>query len=119
MKTKDLNKDIRKMSVEQINAKIADFIVDESTLSPDIKVTQENLFGDIGKMLNKLSQKERDVLMLRYGLGKDGEKKTLEEIGTQYNVSRERIRQIENRAISKLRKLCRDKNQENALKNYF
>jgi len=101
------------------NAKIADFIVDESTLSPDNKVTQENLFGDIGKMLNKLSQKERDVLMLRYGLGKDGEKKTLEEIGTQYNVSRERIRQIENRAISKLRKLCRDKNQENALKNYF
>ena len=101
------------------NAKIADFIVDESTLSPDIRVTQENLFGDIEKMLNKLSPKERDVLMLRYGLGKDGEKKTLEEIGSQYNVSRERIRQIENRALSKLRKLCRDKNKENALKNYI
>lgn len=101
------------------NAKIADFIVDESTLSPDIKVTQENLFGDIKRMLDKLSPKERDVLMLRFGLGKDGTKKTLEEIGTQYNVSRERIRQIENRAISKLRKLCRDKNKENALKNYI
>ena len=101
------------------NAKIADFIVDESTLSPDIRVTQENLFGDIEKMLSKLSPKERDVLMLRYGLGKDGEKKTLEEIGSQYNVSRERIRQIENRALSKLRKLCRDKNKENALKNYI
>lgn len=101
------------------NAKIADFIVDESTLSPDIKVTQENLFGDIEKMLSKLSPKERDVLMLRYGLGKDGEKKTLEEIGTQYSVSRERIRQIENRALSKLRKLCRDKNKESALKNYI
>ena len=101
------------------NAKIADFIVDESTLSPDIKVTQENLFGDIKRMLDKLSPKERDVLMLRCGLGKDGTKKTLEEIGTQYNVSRERIRQIENRAISKLRKLCRDKNKENALKNYI
>ncbi len=101
------------------NSKIADFIVDESTLSPDIKVTQENLFGDIEKMLSKLSPKERDVLMLRYGLGKDGEKKTLEEIGTQYNVSRERIRQIENRALSKLRKLCRDKNKESALKNYI
>ena len=101
------------------NAKIADFIVDESTLSPDIKVTQENLFGDIKRMLDKLSPKERDVLMLRFGLGKDGTKKTLEEIGTQYNVSRERIRQIENRAISKLRKLCRDKNKVNALKNYI
>lgn len=101
------------------NAKIADFIVDESTLSPDLKVTQENLFGDIEKMLSKLSPKERDVLMLRYGLGKDGEKKTLEEIGTQYSVSRERIRQIENRALSKLRKLCRDKNKESALKNYI
>ena len=101
------------------NAKIADFIVDESTLSPDIKVTQENLFGDIEKMLKKLSPKERDVLVLRYGLGKDGEKKTLEEIGTQYSVSRERIRQIENRALSKLRKLCRDKNKESALKNYI
>ena len=101
------------------NAKIADFIVDESTLSPDIKVTQENLFGDIKRMLDKLSPKEGDVLMLRFGLGKDGTKKTLEEIGTQYNVSRERIRQIENRAISKLRKLCRDKNKENALKNYI
>lgn len=101
------------------NAKIADFIVDETTLSPDLHVTQENLFGDIERMLGKLSPKERDVLMLRYGLGKDGEKKTLEEIGTQYNVSRERIRQIENRALSKLRKLCRDKKNESALKNYI
>lgn len=102
------------------NAVIADFLVDETTLSPDIWVTQENLFGDINKMLGKLSQKERDVLMLRFGLGKDGERKTLEEIGTQYNVSRERIRQIENRALSKLRKLCRgDKDMEIALKNYI
>lgn len=101
------------------NAKIADFIVDESTLSPDTHVTQENMFGDIEKMLGKLSPKERDIIVLRYGLGKDGEKKTLEEIGSQYNVSRERIRQIENRAISKLRKLCRDKKRENALKNYI
>lgn len=101
------------------NAKIADFIVDETTLSPDIKVTQENLFGDIEKILSRLSQKERDVLVLRYGLGKDGERKTLEEIGAQYNVSRERIRQIENRALCKLRRICRDTKSENALKNYF
>lgn len=101
------------------NAKIADFLIDETTLPPDIKVTQENLFGDIEKMLSRLSQKERDVLVLRYGLGKDGERKTLEEIGAQYNVSRERIRQIENRALSKLRRLCKETKRENALKNYI
>jgi RNA polymerase primary sigma factor len=102
------------------NAILADFLVDENTLSPDIKVTQENLFGDINRILNKLSQKEKDVLVLRFGLGKDGVKKTLEEVGTQYNVSRERIRQIENRALCKLRKLCKsDKEIENALKNYI
>lgn len=99
--------------------KIADFLIDENTLSPDSKVTQDNLFGDIDKMLSRLTQKERDVLVLRYGLGKNAERKTLDEIASQYNVSRERIRQIENRALSKLRRYCRDKNKEGMLKNYF
>ena len=87
------------------NTKLSDFIVDESTLSPDSKVTQDNLFCDIKKMLNHLSEKERNVLIMRYGLDDNGEKKTLEEIGSYYGVSRERIRQIENRAMSKLKKL--------------
>ena len=101
------------------SSKIADFIVDESTIAPESKVNQENLFDDIRKMLSQLSQKERDVLILRYGLDNNGEKKTLDEIGTQYSVSRERIRQIENRAISKLKKLCRNKKLTVDLKNYF
>ncbi len=101
------------------SSKIADFIVDESTITPDSRVTQENLFHDIRKMLNQLSQKERDVLILRYGLDNSGTKKTLDEIGTQYGVSRERIRQIENRAISKLKKLCKNRNLSIGLKNYF
>lgn len=100
-------------------SKLGDFIIDESSLSPDTKVTQENLFGDIRKMLNQLSQKERDVLIMRYGLDDDGVKKTLEEIGTRYGVSRERIRQIENRAISKLKKLCRNTFANKNLKNYI
>lgn len=90
-------------TVKDESSKLGDFIVDESTISPDTKVTQENLFDDIRKMLNQLSPKERDVLILRYGLNDDGMRKTLEEIGTRYGVSRERIRQIENRAISKLK----------------
>ncbi len=101
------------------NTKLSDFIVDESTLSPDSKVTQDNLFCDIKKMLNHLSEKERNVLIMRYGLDDNGEKKTLEEIGSYYGVSRERIRQIENRAMSKLKKLCRNNNINKNLKNYI
>lgn len=101
------------------SSKIADFIVDNSTITPDSRVTQENMLEDIRKMLNQLSQKERDVLILRYGLDNSGDKKTLDEIGTQYGVSRERIRQIENRAIAKLKKLCKTKKLTVGLKNYF
>lgn len=101
------------------NTKLSDFIVDETTLSPDTKVTQDNLFSDIKKMLSHLSEKERNVLIMRYGLDDNGEKKTLEEIGTYYGVSRERIRQIENRAMSKLKKLCRNNNINKNLKNYI
>ena len=101
------------------NAKLADFIVDESSSSPDTKVTQDSLLCDIRKMLNQLSPKERDVLILRYGLDDNGEKKTLEEIGSRYGVSRERIRQIENRAMSKLKKLCKNANININLKNYI
>ena len=101
------------------STKIADYIVDESTITPDSRVSQENLFDDIRKMLNQLSPKEKDVLILRYGLDNNGTKKTLDEIGSQYGVSRERIRQIENRAISKLKKLCKNVTLNKGLKNYF
>ena len=101
------------------SSKIADFIVDEDSITPDSRVSQENLFDDIRKMLNQLSPKERDVLILRYGLDSNGTKKTLDEIGSQYGVSRERIRQIENRAIAKLKKLCKNKKLSVGLKNYF
>lgn len=101
------------------SAKIADFIVDDTSISPDGRVTQENLFDDIKKILSQLSQKERDVLILRFGLDSTGRKKTLDEIGSQYGVSRERIRQIENRAIAKLKKLCKNKKLTLGLKTYF
>ena len=100
-------------------SKIADFIVDEMHLTPDSKVVQENLLEDVQKMLNQLNPKEKDVLIMRYGLDNNGQKKTLDEIGSRYGVSRERIRQIETRAISKLKKLCRNKNLSINLKNYI
>ena len=82
-------------------------------------VTRENMLHDIQSMLKQLMPKERDVLIMRYGLDNNGEKKTLDEIGSHYGVSRERIRQIENRAISKLKKLCKNENLTIGLKNYF
>ena len=99
--------------------KIIDYIVDESTIAPESLVSQESMLDDIKEMLDQLSQKERDVLILRFGLNNDGNKKTLDEIGSIYGVSRERIRQIENRAISKLKKLCKNKNLTSGLKNYI
>ena len=96
-------------STSEDSSKIADLIVDEASISPDNRVTQENLFDGIRKMLNQLSPKERDVLILRFGLDSNGIKKTLDEIGTQYGVSRERIRQIEAKALRKMRHPSRSK----------
>lgn len=99
-------------------SKIADFIVDESTESPDNRVSQENLTDEIEKILETLRPREKDVLKLRFGL-KDGNKRTLEEIGQLFGVSRERVRQIETRALNKLRKLCRNNRNIRSLKNYL
>ena len=101
------------------NAKIEDVLIDEDSIAPDTKVTQENMFNQVKTMLETLSQKERDILIMRYGLDDDGQKKTLEEIGAKYNVSRERVRQIENRAICKLKKLCKHSIEVKGLKNYL
>ena len=106
-------------TTEEESSKISDFIVDNSMVSPDNRVTQDNMLEDIREILEKLSQKERDVLILRYGLDNNGMRKTLDEIGVQYGVSRERIRQIETRAISKLKKLCKNDEIQEDLMNYF
>jgi len=107
------------LNKKEDTTRIGDFLIDSASISPDTKVTQENLFVEIRKVLDQLSQKERDVLIMRFGLDDDGNKKTLEEIGARYGVSRERIRQIENRAISKLKKLCRNHRGIKSLKNYL
>ena len=99
--------------------KIIDYIVDESLTTPDSLVTDENLQIDTTKMLQSLSQKERDVLILRYGLDTTGQKRTLEEVSNYFGVSRERIRQIENRALAKLKKLCKTKSISNDLMSYL
>ena len=101
------------------NNEIIDFIIDEKNIAPDTMVSQGSLLDEMTDLLNQLSPRERDVIIMRYGFDDYGNKKTLEEIGTQYGVSRERVRQIETRAISKLKKMCKNKNLSNGLKNYF
>ena len=71
-------------------------------------------YHDLESVLNSLSPRERDVLRLRYGLD-DGRMKTLEEIGQIFNVTRERIRQIEAKALRKLR----HPNRNSILKEYI
>lgn len=99
-------------------SKIGDFLVDDSIESPDSRVSQENLVEELEKILDNLRPRERDVLKLRFGLN-DGNKRTLEEIGQLFGVSRERVRQIETRALNKLRKMCRSNRGVKSLKNYL
>ena len=99
--------------------KIIDYIVDETSTNPDTLVSNETLQMDTTMMLDNLSPKERDVLILRYGLDAGGQKRTLEEVSTYFNVSRERIRQIENRAIAKLKKYCKSQDIVQDIQSYI
>ncbi|MEM0952195.1 MAG: sigma-70 family RNA polymerase sigma factor [Cyanobacteria bacterium P01_H01_bin.74] len=99
-------------------AKIGDYLIDEDIESPDTRVSKENLSDELEKVLNSLRARERDVLKLRFGLS-DGKKRTLEEIGQLFGVSRERVRQIETRALNKLRKICRNNSGVRSLRGYL
>jgi RNA polymerase primary sigma factor len=80
----------------------ADFIKDEKNLSPSMYTSQELLRDQIKLILNDLTERERKILEMRFGL-KDGVTHTLEEVGKVFNVTRERIRQIEAKALERIR----------------
>jgi RNA polymerase primary sigma factor len=84
------------------NSVLVDFIPDESVASPVDETNRELLREEMRGILESLSERERNVLALRFGL-EDGESRTLEEVGQQFGVTRERIRQIEAKALRKLR----------------
>jgi RNA polymerase primary sigma factor len=81
---------------------LGDFIRDESVLEPDDATSKQLLREQMGTILNSLNSRERRVLEMRFGL-KDGRGHTLEEVGQAFGVTRERIRQIEAKALRKLR----------------
>jgi RNA polymerase primary sigma factor len=83
-------------------ASFGDFIEDKTAESP-LDLTSFNLLKDkLGDVLCSLTERERQVLKLRFGIG-DGNARTLEEVGQQFNLTRERIRQIEAKALRKMR----------------
>jgi len=84
------------------NSVLVDFIPDETLASPVDETNRELLREQMRDILSSLSERERAVLALRFGL-EDGESRTLEEVGQQFGVTRERIRQIEAKALRKLR----------------
>lgn len=82
---------------------LGDFIEDEDTVSPEESATGQLLKEHVKIMLSALTEREQKILRLRFGLD-DGKSHTLEEVGQEFNVTRERIRQIEAKALAKLRK---------------
>ncbi|MBI1269903.1 sigma-70 family RNA polymerase sigma factor [bacterium] len=81
---------------------LGDLIEDNESSRPDATTEEQLLRQDIGRMLSQLTPRERDIMHLRYGL-EDGRQRTLEEVGRLFNITRERVRQIEHKAFRKLR----------------
>ncbi len=82
---------------------LGDFIEDEDTISPEESATNQLLKEHVKALLSGLTDREQKILKLRFGL-EDGKSHTLEEVGQEFSVTRERIRQIEAKALAKLRK---------------
>ena len=93
---------------EEEDSHLGDFLKDESSMSPEEYATNEILKEEIKSVLMTLQEREQEVLELRFGLI-DGTCHTLEEVGKRFNVTRERIRQIEAKALRKLRHPSRAK----------
>ncbi|HEX5707699.1 MAG TPA: RNA polymerase sigma factor RpoD [Pyrinomonadaceae bacterium] len=88
---------------EDGEASLGDFIEDKSKMNPAERVVVSNLRQVTDEVLQTLSPREEKVIKMRFGLGTTGEEQTLEEIGQNFDVTRERIRQIEAKALKKLR----------------
>lgn len=93
---------------EEDDSSLGDFVADSNVVTPEGNVESVMLREHIDALLGDLKERERQVIVLRFGL-EDGHPRTLEEVGKEFNVTRERIRQIEAKALSKLRNPVRSK----------
>ncbi len=87
---------------EEDDSNLGDFVADTNTVTPETNVENVMLREEIDNLLKDLKERERQVIIMRFGL-EDGHSRTLEEVGKEFNVTRERIRQIESKALRKLR----------------
>ncbi|MDR3215374.1 MAG: RNA polymerase sigma factor RpoD [Bacilli bacterium] len=101
---------------EEDDSHLGDFIEDSDALSPFDFATNESLKDELNQVLLELTDREEKVLRLRFGL-EDGKSRTLEEVGREFNVTRERIRQIEAKALRKLRHPSKAKRLKDFLVN--
>lgn len=93
---------------EEDDSNLGDFVADNNTVTPEANIEAVMLREHIDQLLMDLKERERQVIVLRFGL-EDGHPRTLEEVGKEFNVTRERIRQIEAKALRKLRNPVRSK----------
>ena len=93
---------------EEDDSNLGDFVADSNVVTPEGNVESVMLREHIDALLGDLKERERQVIVLRFGL-EDGHPRTLEEVGKEFNVTRERIRQIEAKALRKLRNPVRSK----------
>ncbi len=102
------------MPIGEEDSTLEDLIPDDKGVSPSDSLLEKDLVNQLRKLLSGLSPREEKILRLRFGIGEDGEC-TLEEIGRQFGLSRERIRQIEAKALERLR----DPNRYKEIREYF
>ncbi len=93
---------------EEDDSNLGDFVADNNVVTPESNVENVMLREHIDALLGDLKERERQVIVMRFGL-EDGHPRTLEEVGKSFNVTRERIRQIEAKALRKLRNPVRSK----------
>jgi len=124
--SEDKVRDIKKISQDTVSidtpvgeeedSTLENFLPDEKSLSPSEKATILMLKEQLLKVLDTLTPREQKVIMMRYGI-EDGHPRTLEEVGKAFNVTRERIRQIEAKALKKLRHPSRSKRLKDFLED--
>ena len=101
---------------EEDDSHLGDFVPDERNMSPEDFATNEMLKDEIADVLLTLTEREEKVIRLRFGL-EDGKSRTLEEVGQMFGVTRERIRQIEAKALRKLRHPSRSRKLKDYMEN--
>ena len=99
---------------EEEDVFLGDFIEDSASVTPDQAAAHRMMSEQINQALSTLTDREHQVLRMRFGLD-DGRSQTLEEVGNQFGVTRERIRQIEAKALRKMR----DPSRSSALRGYL